>query len=172
MPQAPHRMSGLLVISRTIAAVILCLPVLVWASDAAQSPAVEDNSLPPVQNALRISAEALFENDSDDINAMNEIVLNGLFTRLAGYRGITGMTVVGHASSNGSTAYNQALSERRALAVARLLATRYPATDIHTLGRGETQPIADNSTPDGAARNRRVVVYLHDADSISTYPEL
>lgn len=150
--------------------VLLCAAVA-QADDHApgRKPSVVEQ--PEISDSLIIGTEALFDNDSAAIDAMNRQVLVGLFSRLSAYRGITAITVVGHTSSNGTAAYNQALSERRADAVARLLATRYPAARIHSLGRGETQPIADNSTPEGAARNRRIAVHLHGASRIETYAE-
>lgn len=65
--------------------------------------------------------------------------------------------VYGHTDSTGSDAYNMALSQRRAQAVADYLIARgvNPAR-IATRGFGETQPIATNATAEGRAANRRV----------------
>lgn len=69
--------------------------------------------------------------------------------------------VVGHADSTGSEAANQALSEARAAAVRRLLVQAGAAADaVETSGAGAGQPVADNGTAEGRARNRRVDVSL------------
>jgi outer membrane protein OmpA-like peptidoglycan-associated protein len=65
--------------------------------------------------------------------------------------------VGGHCDAVGSDAYNLKLSERRAKAVRDYLAKKgVPAEQLTSKGYGETQPIADNSTPEGRAKNRRV----------------
>lgn len=69
--------------------------------------------------------------------------------------------VVGHTDSDGSDAHNQGLSERRADAVANLLANNgVPTERIRTEGRGEREPVASNSTADGKRRNRRVDIVI------------
>jgi outer membrane protein OmpA-like peptidoglycan-associated protein len=63
----------------------------------------------------------------------------------------------GHTDSTGPEAYNMTLSQRRAKAVRDyLVAGGIDASRIETVGYGETQPVADNSTRDGRAQNRRV----------------
>ena len=68
------------------------------------------------------------------------------------------ITVIGHTDSEGSESYNQALSERRAYAVAAIL-EQYTG-NLEVYGRGELDPVADNSTPEGRARNRRVEIEI------------
>lgn len=69
--------------------------------------------------------------------------------------------VLGHTDSQGATAYNQALSEKRAQQVADMLIKRgVDPARISTVGYGETQPIAPNNTPAGRAQNRRVEIRL------------
>lgn len=69
--------------------------------------------------------------------------------------------VVGHTDSDGTDQYNQSLSERRADAVATLLASNgVPTARVRTEGRGEREPIASNSTADGKRRNRRVDIVI------------
>lgn len=73
--------------------------------------------------------------------------------------------IVGHTDNTGSAEHNQALSERRANAVADVLMEGGVAfARIETFGRGEDQPIASNLTDEGKAQNRRVeIVILPDA---------
>ncbi len=69
--------------------------------------------------------------------------------------------VVGHTDSTGSDAYNQGLSERRAESVRSVLASNGVIADRLLMeGRGEREPIADNSTPQGRTQNRRVDVII------------
>jgi OOP family OmpA-OmpF porin len=65
--------------------------------------------------------------------------------------------IAGHTDSVGSHAANQTLSEARAAAVvAYLRTTGLDAARLRARGYGETKPIADNSTAEGRAQNRRV----------------
>lgn len=69
--------------------------------------------------------------------------------------------IVGHTDSRGSEAYNQALSEKRAQDVADYLAGKGIAADrMMVSGMGESAPVADNSTDEGRAKNRRVEVEI------------
>lgn len=71
--------------------------------------------------------------------------------------------IVGHTDSSGSDALNEALSVERANSVRDYLASRgVAAARIDTAGRGEREPVADNSTAEGRARNRRVEIFLHE----------
>lgn len=61
---------------------------------------------------------------------------------------------------------NQALSEQRAAAVAEVLKSRGVALDrLVVEGRGDTQPMADNATAPGRARNRRVDIVVTQGDA-------
>lgn len=76
------------------------------------------------------------------------------------YRGV-GAEVQGHTDSQGSDASNQALSDRRATAVREyLLGKDVEDGQLTARGYGEAEPIADNDTSEGRARNRRVVFAL------------
>jgi OOP family OmpA-OmpF porin len=71
----------------------------------------------------------------------------------------TKVTIEGHTDNTGSDAYNQKLSEQRASAVKDYMASQgvNPST-ISAVGMGETSPTDDNSTKEGRANNRRVVI--------------
>ena len=65
----------------------------------------------------------------------------------------------GHTDSIGTEAYNQKLSERRAAAAqAYVTKAGVDASRVTTRGFGESNPIADNKTAEGRAKNRRVEV--------------
>ena len=72
------------------------------------------------------------------------------------------ITIEGHTDSYGSDVNNMTLSRERAEAVSAYLASEFgiPAFRMSTAGYGETQPIANNETPQGRERNRRIDVRI------------
>jgi outer membrane protein OmpA-like peptidoglycan-associated protein len=68
------------------------------------------------------------------------------------------LEIVGHTDSDGADASNQSLSEARANAVKNALTEVYQidASRLTSSGKGESVPVADNTTPEGKAKNRRV----------------
>ncbi|VXA98131.1 OmpA family protein [Pseudomonas sp. 8AS] len=75
--------------------------------------------------------------------------------------------VVGHTDATGSAAFNQNLSEQRARAVGQILAdVGIPASSIYYQGAGASRPVADNSTEDGRAKNRRVEMSEVDSQQL------
>jgi outer membrane protein OmpA-like peptidoglycan-associated protein len=68
------------------------------------------------------------------------------------------LSIVGHTDNTGSDEYNQKLSEDRAEAVKTYLVKKgVGEISITSEGKGESEPIADNNTPEGREKNRRVV---------------
>ncbi|MVF20381.1 OmpA family protein [Methylocaldum sp.] len=81
------------------------------------------------------------------------------------------LTVVGHTDSDGNDAYNMDLSRRRAGAVSEfLMAQAVAGGRLHTVGMGESQPIASNSTEEGKARNRRVELLIRPNQAAAQQP--
>lgn len=80
------------------------------------------------------------------------------------------VAIEGHTDADGSKAFNKSLSVRRARAVGKqLVAQGISADRVTTRGFGETQPVADNTSAEGRARNRRVeIVVQNKNDSKST----
>jgi outer membrane protein OmpA-like peptidoglycan-associated protein len=77
----------------------------------------------------------------------------------------TRVLIEGHTDSRGSEEYNEALSLRRAGAVAAALRERgVPGDAIQTIGRGKAYPVATNDTDAGRQQNRRVEIVLSDAN--------
>jgi len=74
---------------------------------------------------------------------------------------VTTVTIIGHTDNTGSDAVNNPLSIDRAEAARDYLVSRGVArTRFATDGRGSREPIADNSTPQGRDKNRRVEIYV------------
>ena len=75
----------------------------------------------------------------------------------------TTVRIVGHTDSTGSDAVNDPLSLQRARTVSDYLQDRgVPAARLEIAGRGSREPVADNTTPEGRARNRRVELFLRE----------
>lgn len=109
---------------------------------------------------LNMPGNVTFQTNSADLNPQFFGVLDSVALVLKEYDK-TVIQVVGHTDSTGSAEYNQALSERRASTVATYINTRgIDQQRILAFGRGLTQPIADNSTAEGRAMNRRVELTL------------
>jgi OOP family OmpA-OmpF porin len=101
-----------------------------------------------------------FETNSDRLLPGAEQVLDDAAATLRKNPTID-VEVAGHTDSDGTEAYNESLSERRAQTVRDFLASSGVDMDRMTVrGYGELQPIADNSTATGKAENRRVVLRI------------
>jgi outer membrane protein OmpA-like peptidoglycan-associated protein len=107
-------------------------------------------------------AELHFANDRANLTPEGQDLVHRLAVELKVYRGPYSVLIVGHTSLVGTRAHNLVLSRRRAQTVAQyLIAQGIPAERIQTQGLGPDQPIADNRTRAGAARNRRVELHVH-----------
>ncbi len=94
--------------------------------------------------------------DSATLTAEARATLDQVADAIKARPDVASMSVIGHTDSTGSEAYNKRLSEQRANAVAAYLRSVGAKSRFITSGSGELQPIADNSTEEGRARNRRV----------------
>jgi len=111
-----------------------------------------------------ITRQVQFKLDSAELTDEDKAILDEVAGNLTRLKFVSG-TVVGHTDSSGSDAYNQALSERRARAVAAYLEGKGIAVGrLAATGAGESEPIADNATAEGRAQNRRVVLKRTDCD--------
>ncbi len=96
--------------------------------------------------------------DSSTVQPSFQATLDKVASTLTQYEK-TYVDVMGHTDSTGSDAYNQALSERRASAVAGYLTSRgVQSARLATRGYGESQPKASNLDEAGRAANRRVEI--------------
>lgn len=107
----------------------------------------------------------LFDFDSDRIRSAAAANLTELARSLNKF-GDSNLLIVGHTDSQGDDAYNQALSYRRANSASAYLQSQgVPSTRVSTKGRGESEPVASNSTDDGRQKNRRVEVAIYASEA-------
>jgi outer membrane protein OmpA-like peptidoglycan-associated protein len=112
------------------------------------------------QILLNFPADLTFDHNRDSVKGQFVPTLGNVANVLREYPQTT-IDVVGHADSTGEDAYNQNLSERRAMNVSSVLLSGGVIRErLVATGYGESRPIADNSTDYGRARNRRVEVYI------------
>ncbi len=110
--------------------------------------------------AVTFKSDVLFDSGSSALKAGAYQEINRVAQVLIQYPE-TRIRVAGHTDSDGSEAFNQDLSVRRAEAVRNALVQQgVAAARINTVGFGESQPIADNATAVGKQLNRRVVVTI------------
>lgn len=109
---------------------------------------------------LSDQGDVLFAFDSAQLTPAAQEQLLGLMDKLKN-ADVLSIKVVGHTDSQGTDAYNQSLSERRASSVAAFLLEQGLAPDkLTSQGMGESQPVADNASEEGRAKNRRVELVI------------
>jgi outer membrane protein OmpA-like peptidoglycan-associated protein len=109
---------------------------------------------------VTMTNQTAFETDSATIKPGFQSTMDKLADVVVRY-GKTTLVVVGHTDNVGTAGYNQRLSERRANSVAQYLEShRVNAMRLAISGKGESEPVASNSTETGRQANRRVEIYL------------
>jgi OOP family OmpA-OmpF porin len=112
----------------------------------------------PVAEKVTFAADVLFDFDKSVVKPEGKSKLDDLSGKVKGIN-LEVVIAIGHADSIGSDAYNQKLSVRRAESVkAYLVSKGIEPNRIYTEGKGEKQPVADNKTREGRAKNRRVEI--------------
>ena len=122
---------------------------------------------PDNQLKLNIPSDISFDTGRADIKPNLRPILDQFASGLSTQPN-TEVRIVGHTDSTGSDALNDRLSVQRAEAAKQYLAARgVDPNRIVIAGRGEREPIADNSTEAGRARNRRVEIYLGERANVA-----
>jgi OOP family OmpA-OmpF porin len=112
----------------------------------------------PTSEKVSYSADAFFDFDKAVLKPAGQASLDDLVGKLKDMN-LEVIIAVGHTDSIGTDAYNQKLSVRRAEAVKAYLQSKgVEANRIYTEGKGEKQPVADNKSAAGRAKNRRVEI--------------
>ncbi|MDM0104452.1 OmpA family protein [Variovorax sp. J22R24] len=114
---------------------------------------------PPVAaSKVTFAADAFFDFDKYVLKPEGRAKLDDLVSKIKDVN-LEVIIAVGHTDSIGTVAYNQKLSVRRAEAVkAYLVSKGIEKNRVYTEGKGKSQPIADNRTAEGRAKNRRVEI--------------
>ncbi len=134
------------------------------AAPAAAAPAAAPKAAPAPAPApaaatkVTYAADAFFDFDKAVLKTEGKAKLDDLVGKVKGIN-LEVIIAVGHTDSVGADAYNQKLSVRRAEAVkAYLVSKGIEKNRVYTEGKGEKQPVADNKTKEGRAKNRRVEI--------------
>ncbi|WPH15660.1 MULTISPECIES: outer membrane protein OmpA [Variovorax] len=140
-----------------------CDGALVPPAPAAATPAPAAPARPAAPPAVAASkvtfaADAFFDFDKSVLKPEGRAKLTDLVSKIRDVN-LEVIIAVGHTDSIGSDAYNQRLSVRRAEAVKAFLVSKgIERNRVYTEGKGEKQPVADNRTKEGRAKNRRVEI--------------
>ncbi len=118
-------------------------------------------SLEPVYQEQKIVTHSIhFKSDSANLEPLAIKTLEKILTLMKTNPELK-IEIIGHTDSTGPEDYNQKLSELRARVVADwLIRNGINSKRIKAIGKGESEPIADNSTPEGRAKNRRTEIRI------------
>lgn len=152
---APGCDGALMVPASVLAPVASYTPPAPLPAPVVVPPAVK---VPEAVNKMTYSADTFFDFDKSFLKPAGKSKLNLLLAQVHHMR-LDVVIVVGHTDSVGSDAYNEELSMRRSEAVrAYLVSNGVDGSRISTEGMGERQPVANNTTREGRALNRRVEI--------------
>ena len=122
------------------------------------APRCRPSSAAPTSEKVTFAADAFFDFDKSVLKPEGKAKLDDLVSKMSGLN-LEVIIAVGHTDSVGGDAYNQKLSVRRSEAVKSYLVSKgVEKNRVYTEGKGEKQPVADNKTAEGRAKNRRVEI--------------
>jgi len=127
---------------------------------ATQGTGVSVSQTADNQLKLDIPSDVSFDTNRYEIKSNLRPILDRFATTL-NQNPVTTVTIIGHTDSTGTDAINNPLSVNRAASTRDYLVARGVATNrIAIDGRGSREPIADNNTVEGRAKNRRVEIFV------------
>ena len=122
------------------------------------APAPAPAPVPPAATKVTYAADAFFDFDKSVLKPEGKAKLDDLVGKVKGIN-LEVIIAVGHTDAVGTDGYNQTLSVKRSEAVkAYLVSKGIEKNRVYTEGKGEKQPVADNKTTEGRAKNRRVEI--------------
>jgi OOP family OmpA-OmpF porin len=149
---------GALVRAAAVAAPAPVAPPPVVAAPAPAPTPAPPAPAPAIASKVTYAADAFFDFDKSVLKPEGRAKLDDLVGKIQGIN-LEVIIAVGHTDSVGTDSYNQRLSVRRAEAVkAYLVSKGIERNRVYTEGKGEKQPVADNKTAEGRAKNRRVEI--------------
>lgn len=132
---------------------------------ATQGTGVQVTQTPDNQLKLEVPSDVSFDVGRSDIKPNFAPILDR-FAQTLNENPTTTVRITGHTDSTGSDAINDPLSVNRAASTRNVLTARgVNSQRIAIDGRGSREPIADNSSDAGRAKNRRVEIYVAQAKS-------
>jgi OOP family OmpA-OmpF porin len=139
-------------------AIVPAAPVAAPAPAAAPARPAPAPVAPPAATKVTYAADAFFDFDKSVLKPEGKAKLDDLVGKIKDIN-LEVIIAVGHTDAVGSDSYNQKLSVRRSEAVkAYLVSKGVEQNRVYTEGKGEKQPVADNKTGEGRAKNRRVEI--------------
>jgi len=117
-----------------------------------------------IQEQKEITLKVNFAYDSAKIESYYSPDIQAVADFMREYP-LTRVEIEGHTDSDGSEAYNQGLSQRRAKAVGLILVKTFgvPTNRVTAVGYGEAEPLLTNTSEANKAKNRRVVAVIRAA---------
>jgi len=137
-------------------------PAAPAATTPAPAPAPAADAKPVLKkDKLEIPGQIVFENASAVLKPESDAAITQLKQYLDETPRVTKLRIEGHTDNSGTPAGNETLSGQRALAVKAALVAKGISKDrLIAVGFGQTKPIADNTTEDGKAKNRRTEFHV------------
>ena len=141
-----------------VVAPVAAAPAPAAAAPAAAAPAAAAPAAGAAATKVTYAADAFFAANSAVLKAAGKAKLDDLVGKVKAIN-LEVIVAVGHTDNKGKDASNQALSVRRAEAVkAYLVSKGIEKNRVYTEGKGSKQPVADNKTAEGRAKNNRVEI--------------
>ncbi|MDZ7936995.1 MAG: OmpA family protein [Rhodoferax sp.] len=133
-------------------------PAMAAAPAAAAAATAAAKAPMAAASKVTYAADAFFDFDKSVLKAEGKAKLDDLVGKVKGIN-LEVIIAVGHTDTTGPDGYNQKLSVARSEAVkAYLVSKGIEKNRVYTEGKGEKQPVADNKTKEGRAKNRRVEI--------------